>query len=308
MTALLAKLPISLRDELEQIRRRFDGPFSPSAQTIFDEHIGTIDKTLALGATHAELAGILFELGLSGYDGKQLKAGSVSKCLSRSRRPVEAEISARAGGGDPGSVRQNAAPQSASDEVSSVDADNSVISERSGALAPGADRALTPLPSLEANELVAHSEEGAALCRVPSCPAVRHRALAPALNGLGGACSDVAIQDKDRQDSAPLDKPRHGATLHSVNCGIGRQSPAERDRVRHCAQLPREEDGSATLHFTPSAGATDLARRAAAATEIATAPAHAAQAQFPIPPPLTPGQHFDRACAAGQFLIKLKAE
>jgi hypothetical protein len=183
MTDLLASLPAELRAELEQIRWRFDGPFSPSAQTIFDEHRGTIDKILALGATHADLATILFELGLTGRDGKPLKAGSVSKSLSRSRRPIEPELTARAATRDSHSLRQYPAPQSAPDKVSGVDADNSGIPERASALTPGVDRVLTPQPSLETAEPAAPREEDAAQCRVPSCPALRHRALGSDTNG-----------------------------------------------------------------------------------------------------------------------------
>jgi hypothetical protein len=312
MTSLFAKLPPELQVEFEPIRRRLAAPFPRiTAQKIFDDYAEPIGKVLALGLSHPQLAEILFELGLTGKDGKQPKINSISRSLNRSRQTNPASKLVPGGTADPGPFQQNGASHITRLQADDLETTGVRSSARFNGHVVDVSASTTARPIFETDAIIGDDGPNSASCRVHCCPLYRRRGFAAEPSETRGQCSELVDHGAGRSAPAPEDKARQDTeNLDKMNHAAVRQGPAALDKARPDPAAAGADHRHGPCRAIQSAGAPDTSDTsdAAAKTGIVAATPHAAQAQFPIPPPLTPAQHFARACAAGESLIKLKLE
>ncbi|WP_294537945.1 hypothetical protein [uncultured Rhodoblastus sp.] len=309
MTSLIAKLPPELQVALEPIRRRLAEPFPRiSAQKIFDEYGDLIDKLLERGVTHADLAAILFELGLVGKNGQKPKTNSVSRSLNRSRQTIGLLKLPQRRGADPDECQSNGASGINHPKANGLVKTGSRSSARLNGRVADVSSSTVARSVFETDPVIDDERQNPLSCPVHFCPLFRQSGFAVepgetlrqgAERVDQGAGGQVAAEDdKARQTTAAFDKTRHGAF---------RQGAAALDKSRPEPGGAGADDRRRLSDAIKSIGAPNSSD-AATKAGIAAASPHAAQAQFPIPPPLSPAQHFARACKAGESLIKLRME
>jgi hypothetical protein len=259
MTSLFAKLPLEFQVELEPIRRRLAAPFSRiSAQKIFDDHADTIDKLLALGLSHVQLATILFELGLTGKDGKRPKTNSISRSLNRSRQHIEPLKHFSREEAGPGAFLGNGASQINDREAKGVETAGARSRARLDGRVADVSSSTVARPAMEIGPFIGDDRRNAVSCPFDFCPLYRRRGFAAeqgetfsqgAEHFGQGPCGQIpTAADKARQTTAALDETSHGAF---------RQGTAALDKARPNPAAADGNDRHGPCHAIQTAAAHD---------------------------------------------------
>jgi len=162
-TSFLDRLPPALVTDLRQITGRLETPFRGlSLQDVITEFLPLLDQLGHLGATGAELAIVLAELGLRAPDGTPYARGTVSKAISRARKAAASgrlrQPAATCGAGRQESARSGTSWQNAALSVIPRPDAASAGTERHGAASSGALR-LQPPPGAGRHTMNAYAKE-----------------------------------------------------------------------------------------------------------------------------------------------------
>jgi hypothetical protein len=167
--SFLDRLPPALVTDLRQITNRRETPFRGlSLQDVITEFLPLLDQLGHLGATGAELAIVLAELGLRAPDGAPYARGTISKAMSRARQASASgklrQSAATCGrmwhaAASSGNLRQDAAPPGASRPDAALSG-----AERRDA-ASGSIPRLHPQPESSANAMRPSAARSADLLR-----------------------------------------------------------------------------------------------------------------------------------------------
>jgi hypothetical protein len=88
----VGRLPSELQASVAQIAAAGRGPYGHTpTQEIFDRHLTTFEEIYHIGAQHADVCELLYEIGIRREDGARLDIGTVSSAVSRARTKAAAE-------------------------------------------------------------------------------------------------------------------------------------------------------------------------------------------------------------------------
>jgi hypothetical protein len=92
LASAVGRLPSELQAAVAQIAAAGRGPYGHMpTQEIFDRHLTTFEEVYRLGAQHADVCELLYEIGIRREDGARLDIGTVSSGLSRARTKAVTE-------------------------------------------------------------------------------------------------------------------------------------------------------------------------------------------------------------------------
>jgi hypothetical protein len=92
LPSVVRRLPSALQASVAQIAAAGRGPYGHTpTQEIFNRHLTTFEEVYRVGAQHADVCELLYEIGIRREDGARLDIGTVSSALSRARTKAVAE-------------------------------------------------------------------------------------------------------------------------------------------------------------------------------------------------------------------------
>jgi hypothetical protein len=92
LPSVVRRLPSELQASVAQIAAAGRGPYGHTpTQEIFDRHQTTFEEIYRIGAQHADVCELLYEIGIRREDGARLDIGTVSSAVSRARTKAAAE-------------------------------------------------------------------------------------------------------------------------------------------------------------------------------------------------------------------------